>query len=103
MYAVMLAYVGRAADATREAEQAVAGLQAKSPNDANLPYIRMQGVRVYLANGQHEKAIDELEKILASRSDFSPGYLRAEPTFRVLRGNARFEKLINAPASVASR
>jgi serine/threonine protein kinase/tetratricopeptide (TPR) repeat protein len=94
LYAVMLSYAGKAADANREASQAIADAVAANPNDRNLPYLKLQLVRVHLANGDKEKAIDEIEKLLKSQYYVSPGYLKVDPTFAPLRGNPRFEKLL---------
>ncbi|MES2305204.1 MAG: protein kinase [Gemmatimonadota bacterium] len=94
IYAVMLAYAGKAADATREAEQAMSDAVAANPKDPNIPYFRTQAVRVHLANGDKERAIDEIEKLLKSQYFVSPGYLKTDPTFAPLRGNPRFEKLL---------
>ena len=95
LYALMLAYVGRTPDANREAERAMSVLDG--PSAQNLWYMELQAARVYLAGGQFDRAMDHLEKIVALKSFITPGYLRVDPMFKPLRGNARFEKLL-APA-----
>ncbi len=94
LYAVMLAYTGHADDATREVERAMTDAVSANAKDRNLPYLRMQVVRVYLANGQHDKALDELERLLNSQYFITRGWLKVDPTFTPLRGNPRFEKLL---------
>jgi hypothetical protein len=44
--------------------------------------------------GQADKAIDQLEALLRTPYYLSPGWLRIDPNFEPLRGNARFEKLV---------
>jgi len=61
-----------------------------------------QLVRIYLATGQTEKALDELETLLKVPYDLSPGWLRIDPTFDPLRSNPRFKKLVEGAASPAA-
>ena len=91
--AIALAYGGRFDEAIREGERVV----AKWPvtRDAqNGPYFQLQLVRIYLLAGQPEKALDHLEPLLAIPFYVSPGWLKIDPTFDPLRGNARFERLV---------
>jgi TolB-like protein/tetratricopeptide (TPR) repeat protein/tRNA A-37 threonylcarbamoyl transferase component Bud32 len=59
-------------------------------------YAAHQLVRIYLLAGEPERAIDQLEALLAVPYYVSPGWLRVDPTFAPLRGNPRFERLAKA-------
>jgi hypothetical protein len=96
----MLAMAGRTADGIREGERAVA-LGVPHPNDVNSLYSGLQLVRTYIAAGMKEKAIDGLEGLLRSHYVITPARLRIDPTFVVLKGNPRFEKLLSQPAGDA--
>ena len=89
---LMLAYLGRKADAVREGERAVSLLPA--PHDGYMgPYIQHQLARIYTVVGEPDKAVDELEPLLKMPYYLSPGWLRIDPNFASLRSNPRFRKL----------
>ena len=69
-------------------------VQPVSKDAGNGPYVVHQLVRIYIINGQYDKALDELEKLLGMKYDVSPGWLRIDPTFDPVRKNPRFQKLI---------
>ena len=54
-----------------------------------IPYFTMP-----LIDGEPEKAIDRLERLLKIPYLLSPGWLRIDPTWDSLRGNPRFQKLV---------
>ena len=91
--AVMLGYVGRKADALREAEMAIAdtvGYEGES-----ISYVLLQRVRMLLAVGERDKALDQLEVVMKRQYWTSPTLLRTDPLYRPLDGNPRFERLAN--------
>lgn len=87
------AYAGRAVEAAREGQEAVASMPLQ--RDAVwAPYLRHQLTRIYLLGGQPERALDQLEELLRIPYYLSPAWLKIDPTFVPLRGNPRFERLI---------
>jgi tetratricopeptide (TPR) repeat protein len=89
-----LAYLGQKEAAIREGQRGVALLPVS--RDAFLgPYIQHQLVRIYLLVGEPEKALDQLEPLLKIPYYLSPGWLKIDPNFAPLRGNPRFERLVN--------
>ena len=88
-----LAYLGRKAEAIREAERAVELLPIS--RDAHFgPYVQHQLVRVYILTGENEKALDKLEPLLKIPYHLTPGWLEIDPNFDPLRQTPRFKRLI---------
>ena len=87
-----LAYLGRKAEAIREAEGSVA-LGPIERNAFEGPDIQHQAVRIHILLGNHERALDLLEPLLKVPYYLTPAWLRIDPNFDPLRGNPRFERL----------
>jgi serine/threonine-protein kinase len=94
-FGLTLAYLGRKAAAIREGQHAI--VLSPISRDAFIgPYIQLQLARIYLAVAEPEKALDQLESLLKIPYYISPGWLKVDPNFTSLRGNPRFERLVNA-------
>ncbi len=93
LHGLSLAYLGRKDDATREGERAVSlrGITRDSVQGTADVWLL---ARIYTIVGEHEKAIDVLEKILEVPAYLSPGWLKIDPNFDPLRKNPRFQKLV---------
>jgi serine/threonine-protein kinase len=89
-----LAYSGHKAEAVREGLRGVALLpMAQDPFYG--AYLQHQLVRIYLLVGKPERALEQLEPLLKIPYYLSPGWLKIDPNFDPLRGNPRFERLVN--------
>jgi serine/threonine-protein kinase len=93
---VVLAQLGRKAEAVAVGERAVALQPIKS--DAFMgPYLQHQLVRIYILVGEPEKALDRLEPLLDIPYNLSPGWLRIDPNFDPIRKHPRFQRLMEGP------
>ncbi|MEP6620959.1 MAG: protein kinase [bacterium] len=89
-----LALMGRKADAAEEAERALK-MRETALDASTGPYVRYQAARVFIQAGAQERALDIIEPLLTTNySDLTPAWLRLEPVFRLLKGNARFERIV---------
>jgi len=94
---LMLAHLGRKAEANREGQRATELMPISK--DAYLgPYIQHQLVRIYLLTGEYERAIDRLESLMKIPYNVTPAWLRIDPDFEPLHDNPRFQKLVESPA-----
>jgi tetratricopeptide (TPR) repeat protein len=94
LHGLALAYLGRKGEAVQQGERGLA-LQPITKNAYGGAYNQHQLVRIYLLVGDPEKALDLLEPLLKTPYYLSPGWLKIDPTFAPLRGNPRFERLVN--------
>ena len=92
-----LAYLGRKAEAIREAERSLA-LSPIARDGYTGPYLQHVAARTYLALGENDKALDLLEPLLKLPYFLSPGWLRIDPTWDPLRKHPRFQKLVEGTA-----
>ena len=89
-----LAYLGQKEQAIKAGERAVA-LDPVSRDGLRGPYMQHQLARIYIVAGEPGKALDQLEPLLKIPYFLSPGWLRIDPNFTPLKGNPRFERLVN--------
>lgn len=88
-----LALMGRNAEAIKEAEFSLKARETALDATTG-PYVRYQVARILVQAGAFDRALDIIEPLLTTNySDLTPAWLRLEPVFRPLKGNARFEKL----------
>jgi tetratricopeptide (TPR) repeat protein len=87
-----LALLGEKSQAIKEGERATQLWPVA--NDAYFgTYIQHQLARIYALTGEPDKAINILESLLKLPYYLSPGWLRIDPEFAMLKGNPRFDRL----------
>lgn len=96
-HALTLAYSGQRAAAIREGEHGLALARATGDVFIGVPEGQRIMAWVYVTTGDHQRALDQLEALLAEPHYISPAWLRIEPTWTPLRGDPRFERLIAQP------
>jgi tetratricopeptide (TPR) repeat protein len=90
-----LALGGHRAEAIAEAERSLA-LRETTLDVGLRPYVHFQVARVLVQSGEYDKAMALIEPLVTTyASDVTPAYLRLDPTFRPLSGNARFQRLVS--------
>jgi serine/threonine protein kinase/tetratricopeptide (TPR) repeat protein len=90
-----LAYMGRKVEAVREGERALALVPVKMGPLARGDAQHHLAI-IYVMVGESEKSLDLLESLIAIHDPYlSPGWLRIDSNFAPLRGNPRFERLVN--------
>ena len=57
-------------------------------------YTMLLLIRTYLAAGEPELAMDQIETLSQQPYILTRGWLGIDPTFRSLKGNPRFERLV---------
>jgi len=89
-----LALGGHRAEAIAEAERSLA-MRETTLDVALRPYVHFQVARILVQSGEYDRAMDLLEPVLTmNASDFTPAYVRLDPTFKPLMGNARFQRML---------
>jgi DNA-binding winged helix-turn-helix (wHTH) protein/TolB-like protein len=88
----VLAVLGRKGEAEWEAARAID--LAVSPRGVRLGWVLEAVAVAYVRTGDHEKAINTLERLLTVPHAITKEWLRVDPNYADLRGHPRFERLI---------
>ena len=91
-HGLALALMGRKAEAIAEGRRG-AELWPISRDADQGAYVQLQLARIYAIVGEPELALDQLEPLLKMPFYISPGWLRIDPNWARLKGNARFQRL----------
>jgi tetratricopeptide (TPR) repeat protein len=89
-----LAYLGQREAAVREGKRATALVPSALDAIAG-PTYQTRLVWIYLLVGEPKAALDQLEPLLKVPGWLSRGWIKMDPAFDPLRGNPRFERLVN--------
>jgi eukaryotic-like serine/threonine-protein kinase len=89
-----LAAEGQTAAAEREGERGLALALATGNHFGLIAYAHNVLARIYLACGDYDKALDQIDIMLASPYFISGAWLTVDPTWAPLKGNARFERIV---------
>jgi TolB-like protein len=92
LYALALSFLGKKSEAIASGQKSL-GASVTSSNYGDV-YNRHEIIRIYLALGEKEKALDNLEIQLKVPYYLTPERLKIDPNFAPLRGNPRFERMI---------
>jgi eukaryotic-like serine/threonine-protein kinase len=89
----------RAAEAAGERAQTVA--VATGDNFGVMAYAHHVLARIYVTTGNHAKALDQLDSLLAKPYFISAAWLRIDPAWAPLAGEPRFQRLVATAARPA--
>jgi tetratricopeptide (TPR) repeat protein len=92
---LMLAYLGRKAEAVRDGERATA-LVPIAQDSYSGPYFEHLLARTYVLVGEPDQAIDALSQVLQVPYFLSAAMIRIDPDFAPLQSNSRFQALLSA-------
>jgi serine/threonine-protein kinase len=88
-----LAVLGRKGEAIASAEKGY-GFAPITADQTNGAYNLHQLIRIFMMVGENDKALDRLEELVKVTYVLTPGLMRIDPNFKPLKGNPRFEKLL---------
>ncbi len=87
---------GRRDEAIRDRDRGLALAIATEDQWSTIPYAQHVVARIDVALGDKDAAIAQLQTVLEKPYVISPAWLRIDPTWNSLRGDARFEKLAHS-------
>ena len=90
--------LGRRADAVREGLEAEKMVPA-SADPMQRAFVTFSVARIYAMVGEKDAAIERLEYLMSIPSLVSAPLLRVDPTWASLRGDPRFQRLLEGGAS----
>jgi serine/threonine-protein kinase len=93
MLAFIHAALGRKEDALREGHRAV-GLLPISKDTYDGPILATNLAAIYAQVGKRDLALEQLARLVEVPNGPTPGTLRIEPEWDVLRGDPRFDKIV---------
>jgi hypothetical protein len=96
MRALTHAIRGRRSEAIRDRDRGLAGALSTGDEWSSISYAHHIAARVDVALGDRDAAIAELRAVLSKPYFISPAWLRIDPAWDPLRGDARFEKLAHS-------
>jgi hypothetical protein len=94
-----LADAGQQGAAEREGERGLAIAIATGDQFGRIAYGHHLLARIYVACGDADKALDQIEMMLASPYFVSGAWLAVDPAWAPLKGNPRFQRLTAARAA----
>ena len=91
---IVYASLERSGEAVREGKRAMELLPVSKDSFYGLPYEYDMAI-IYSIAGDHDRALDQIERLLAIPSWISPAWLRTDPLFNPLHGNQRFKRILD--------
>jgi serine/threonine protein kinase/tetratricopeptide (TPR) repeat protein len=92
-FGIVLAALGRSDEAVAEGRRATELLPRSKDGFYYLPYA-IDLAQIYVMVGDHERAVDQLEYLLANPSWVSVPFLENDPTWNPLRDDPSFQELL---------
>ena len=75
------------------ADEAVA-MYGKDRDDVDGDTVELHRMLTLLLAGEHDRALDEIERLLSRPSELGPGGLNLDPIYDPLRDSTRFQALV---------
>jgi TolB-like protein len=89
-----LARLGQREEAEHQGERGMAIALARGDNFGEMAYAHHLLARLYVTTGNHAKALDQLDSLLAKPYFISPAWLTIDPAWAPLAREPRFQRII---------